>query len=343
MGVDYNRVDELRLTLSHQIQRPEVMQPRLGARIEYAFGRERTLYGVQIEQPLAPPGRLALGVSAVRRTDHSELQQMEDLENTLTLLFARQDFRDYFEREGYGAYLSWRVPDFSTVSVHVRSDEYRSLATNYGTRSWFNMDVTLRQNPPVDEGQAHSVILRLERLAHRTGRTRAGFYHWIDLEKAGGDLKGDFDYSRLLADLRSVLRLSPASTLALRVVGGHTFDGLLPRQKQFTAGGVDGLRAHDFSEFVGNEMALSQAEFTLGLWQMRNSMLEGGLHAIGFVDAGRAWSNPDHQWDLERQRIAVDAGFGLATSEDGVRVYFARDLQNPGSDFVFSLRLQAPF
>jgi outer membrane translocation and assembly module TamA len=195
----------------------------------------------------------------------------------------------------------------------------------------------------VDEGQAHAAILRLERLAHRTGRTRSGLYHWIELERAGGGLKGDFDYTRLLADVRSVLRLTPASTLALRLVAGHTFGGALPRQKEFTAGGVDGLRAHEFSEFRGNEMALGQAEFVLGLWQMRNSMVEGGLHAIAFVDFGRAWSNPDHEFDLARQHVQMDGGIGLSTTDDGVRIYLARDLQDAGSDVVFSLRLQAPF
>lgn len=343
MGAEYNRVDGFRIALSHQIQRPETMLPRLGVRIEYSFGRERGGYGVQLEQPLAPPGRVAFGVSMVRRTDHSELQQMEDLENSLTFLFARQDFRDYFEREGFGAYVSWRVPDFSTVSLHLRNDEYRSLPADHHNRSWFNTDTPLRENPEVDEGQAHAGILRLERLAHRTGRTRSGLYHWIELERAGGGLKGDFEYTRLLADVRSVLRLTPASTLALRLVAGHTFEGALPRQKEFTAGGVDGLRAHDFSEFRGNEMALGQAEFVLGLWQMRNSMVEGGLHAIAFVDFGRAWSNPDHEFDLGRQHVQMDGGFGLATAEDGIRIYLARDLQDPGSDLVFSLRLQAPF
>jgi hypothetical protein len=319
------------------------MQPRLGARFGYAFDRKRTVYGIQIEQPVAPPGRLAIGVSMVRRTDHSELQQVDDFENSLALLFARQDFRDYFEREGFGAYLSWRVPDFSTVSVHLRNDEYRSLPTDHDTRSWFHRDRTLRENPPVDPGEAHSAILRLERLAHRTGRTRAGLYHWIDLEHAGAGLEGDFDYTRLLSDVRSVLRLTPATTLALRLVAGHTFEGQLPRQKQFTAGGVDGLRAHGLTEYAGDEMALAQAEFTVGLWQMRGPMFDGGLHAIAFVDLGSAWSNPDHQWDVGRQHIQADGGFGLASSEDGVRMYVARDLQDPGSEFVFSLRLQTPF
>ena len=343
MKADYNRVDGLRIGLSHQLQRPETMNPRLGTRIEYALGRDRALYGLQLEQPLVPPGRLALGVSMVRRTDHSELQQVDDPENSIALLFARQDFRDYFEREGFGAYLSWRVPDFSTVSIHLRNDEYRSLLTDWGTRSWFRRDRGLRWNPAIDEGEAHALILRLERLAHRTGRTRGGFYHWIEVERAGGDLKGDFAYTRLLSDVRSVVRLTPASTLSLRMALGHTFEDSLPRQKQFVLGGVDGLRAHDFSQYRGDELALAQAEFTIGLWQVKNPMVEGGIHAIAFVDAGRAWANADHEWDVERQHFQLDGGFGLASADDGMRVYFARDLQNPGSDFVVSLRFQSPF
>ena len=72
----------------------------------------------------------------------------------------------------------------------------------------------------------------------RTSRTRAGLYHWLELEFAGRDLGGDFDYTRLLADVRSLVRLSPATTLALRLVGGSNFDGRLPAQRTFTVGGV---------------------------------------------------------------------------------------------------------
>ncbi len=343
LNVDYNRVDRLRLGISLQAQRPETLGPRLGSRIEYAFGRDRVLYGVQLEQPLLPPGRLALGISAVRRTDHSELHQVDDRENSLALLFGRQDYRDYFEREGFGAYLSWRVPDFSTVSVHLRSDRYRSLPVDPGTRSWFQRDRPLRANPLVDDGTEHCVLLRLERLAHSTSRTRAGFYHWIEFERAGAGLEGDFDYERALADLRNVLRLSPGTTIAFRIVGGHTPSGTLPRQRQFTVGGVDGLRAHEFSKYRGDEMALAQAEYSIGILPARAPFLESGLHALAFVDAGRAWLNPDHVWDIGRQQIQADGGFGLGLAEDNLRVYFARDLQNPGSPFVISLRLQRPF
>jgi len=340
---DYNRVDRLRLGLGLEVQHPEAMHPRIGLRIEQAFDRKRTLFGAQIEQPLAPPGRLALGVSMVRRTDHSELQQVEDLENSLALLFGRQDYRDYFEREGYGVYLSWRVPDFSTVSVHARSDDYRSVPLNEHTRSWFQRDRDLRPNPAIDDGEVRSVVVRLERLARRTYRTRAGLYHWIEFQRAGRGMGGDFDFTRMLADVRSVIRLSPASTLSLRGVVGGTFDGTLPAQKQFTAGGVDGLRAHAFATYRGNQMLLGQAEYAAGLWPVRSAYFDGGLYVIAFVDVGRAWFAPEEQWDVDRQHMETDAGLGLATSDDGLRLYFAKNLREPESDLVISLRLQRPF
>ena len=340
---DYNRVDRLRVGLGYQAQSRKEMLPRFGARLEYAFGRERTLYGAQLEQPLLPPGRLAAGVSVVRRTDHNPLQQVDDVENSLAFLFGRQDYRDYFEREGFGAYVSWRVPDFSTVSVHVRNDRYRSLTLDAGTRSFFQRDRELRVNPSIDPGEAHALTFRLERLVHRTHRTRAGLYHWIEVRRAGHGLGGHYRFTRVLADVRSVLRLSPASTLAIRAVGGHTFDGELPAQEHFTAGGVDGLRAHPFARYRGDEMLLGQAEYTLGLWRFRSGIFEGGLHAIAFLDGGRAWFDPPHRWNLGRQHFEADGGLGLSTSEDNVRVYFARDLQAARPGFVISMRLQRPF
>ncbi len=341
--LDYNRVDPLRIGLGWEAQRPLTLLPRFGARAEYATGRGRWLWGVQVEQPLAPPSRLVAGLSWVRRTDHSDLQQVDDLENTLALLLGRQDYRDYFEREGVGAYVAWRVPDLSTISVHARGDRYRSLPTRWGTRSWLHRDRVLRDNPAIDDGEERSVLVRSERLAHHTHRTRGGLYHWIEIERAGGSLGGDFEFTRALADMRSVVRLAPGSTLSLRGVAGVTPAGTLPRQKQFLAGGVDGLRGHSFGEFRGDQLALAQAEWSLDLWPIRTSNVDANLQALAFVDVGRAWANPEHTWDVNRQAFATDGGFGLATADDDLRVYVARDLQDPEASFVFSIRLQRPF
>ncbi len=339
---DYNRVDRVRLGFGYQLQVHEPMAPRLGARLERAFGRDRTLYGFQLEQPVVPPGRISVGASLVRRTDHHELHQVSNGENTLALLFARQDYRDYWEREGIGMYVAWRVPDFSNVSVHLRRDEYRSLPSRAAS-SWFHRGRTLGPNPAIDDGETHTAALRLERAALTTRHTRAGIYHWVEAEWAGRGLGGDFTYTRLLGDVRGVLRLSPATTLMLRGVAGHTPSGTLPAQKAFPLGGADGLRAHAFAQYRGEQLALLQAEYVIGLWELRTGAFEGGLHAIAFVDAGRAWSDPRHRWSIHEQEIQVDGGIGLAAAEDKLRIYFAKDLRRTGSEFVTSVRLQRPF
>ena len=341
---DYNRVDRLALGLAYQIRPEDPMAPRIGARLSYSFGRERTLYGVQIEQPLMHDGWLALGGSMTRRTDHSELQQTPDLENSLNLLFGRNDNRDYFERTGFGAYVSSRLGDITTASLRVRNDSYHSLPLKGGITSIFWKERELRDNPEIDEGESHTISLQFERLSQRVVAPKAGTYHFVSIERGGGGMKGDFDYGRALADVRSVLRVSPATTLAMRLVGGSTFSGTLPRQREFTLGGFDGLRAHAFAAYRGNQMALAQGEYTISLWRLGPAdWMDGGIDVMVFGDAGTAWSSPGNNWNLGSQRIGADAGFGIGTNGGGFRVYFGRDLQNSTGDFLVTARLQRPF
>jgi hypothetical protein len=339
---DYNRVDRLRYEAGYRFRVRDRMAPRLGVRIGYADGRDKGVYGFQIEQPIIPPGRIAIGASMVRRTDHHELHQVPDGENSVSLVLARFDYRDYWEREGMGAYVSWRVPDFSKISVHLRRDDYRTLVS-HGATSWFNQDRDLPPNPAIDDGEAHTVALRLERSARTTPTTRTGTYHWVEVEWAGRGLEGDFTYTRLLADVRGVVRLTPATTLMLRGVAGHTASGTLPSQKRFPLGGMDGLRAHGSSQYHGEQLMLLQAEYVIGLWKLRTGAFDGGIHAIAFLDAGAAWTDPEHNYSIGDHKIELDGGLGVAAAEDKLRVYFAKDLHRTDSPFVARVRLQRPF
>ncbi len=340
--LDYDRVDLVRYGAWLQVQRPETMLPRAAARLEYATGRRRVLFGAQFEQPLLPTARFVAGIDYSRRTDHGDLQQHDDAENSLLLLLAHEDWRDYFEREGGGGYLAWRVPDFSTVSVHLRADRYRSLVASPHVKSWFRLDRPLRANPAIDDGDARRVIVRLERLAHTSPQKRGGLYHWIELESAGGGLGGDFDYARVLADVRSVVRLSPATSLAVRAAGGSTLHGTLPAQRRFTLGGVDGLRAHPFDSREGDQLALAQLEYSVQLHGLGGRVLPGGPRLLAFVDSGTAW-NRATGGELSAQRFALDGGIGLATPDDDLRVTAARDLHDPDGRVVVTIGLRHPF
>ena len=337
IAFDYNRVDEVRTGLTYE-HRHRGMAPRFGGRIEYTTARHLWLYGAHVEQPVEPGNHVAIGFSVARETDHIELQQVSDLENSLALLLGRQDYRDYFDREGFGGYLALRWPGITTLSIHGRNDRYRSLETFYGTTSWFHKNRELRENPPIEEGEAHVATVRIDRMHPGV----EGFHHWVEFEAAGVGLGGDFDYRRLLADLRSVIRLSPSATLTVRGVAGSGIQGRLPPQRGFTVGGVDGLRAHTFAYFRGDQVALGQLEYSMGIGRFQSGGFEMGLHALVFLDTGRAWSHPGH-WDVANQPFETDAGFGLSTSEETLRIYFAKNLQDPSSDFVISARLQRPF
>lgn len=335
--IDYNRVDLVRVGMQLQAQARSTYSPRFAGRAEYATGRGQWLYGAQLEQPLDAGNHVALGAAMLRATNHLDLNQVEDFENSLALLFGRTDSRDYFEREGAEAYVAARWPGVTIASLHIRDDKYRSLP-DVDVWSMFYQDRELRPNPPIADGELRALALRFERHA----RQRGGLYHWIELEMAGSDLGGDFQYRRALADLRSVIRLSPAMGLHLRAVGGATLSGELPPQRIFTIGGMDGMRGYSLGSFRGNQVALGQLEYVVGIGRVKRGNLSG-LHAIAFTDAGTAWNDPSHEWRVDEQRFALDGGFGLSTAEDNLRVYFARNLRDPDAEFVVSARLQRPF
>ncbi|HUK63387.1 MAG TPA: BamA/TamA family outer membrane protein, partial [Dongiaceae bacterium] len=210
--------------------------------------------------------------------------------------------------------------------------------------SWWNLDHSLRDNPAIDEGDAHSVFIRLERLARPRHGSRSGLYHWIELERSGGPtLRGDFDYTRALADLRSVVRVLPATTLSLRVVGGSALEGTLPPQREFVIGGVDGLRAHEFGAYRGDRVAMGQAEYSIALHALGSRVHVRGPRALLFLDSGTAWKGGGAGGELAQQHFAVDGGVGLATPDDDLRVTFARNLQDPDAKFVVAVRLNRPF
>ncbi|MGH7742992.1 MAG: hypothetical protein ACRENS_13335, partial [Candidatus Eiseniibacteriota bacterium] len=206
---DYNRVDALRLGLAWRLRGEEPWMPRLGARIEQAFGRQRTNYGAQFEQPVQHSGHFAFGAFLLRRTDRQDLQQIGDLDNSLSMLFSHYDFRNYFEREGAGAYLLWRVPDFSNISLHVQNNRYRSLDAFGDLWSISHRNRPLASNPAIDDGEAHSLLVRLERAVPAARGGRPSFSHWIEIDRAAHGMGGDFSYVRAIADLRGVVRLSP--------------------------------------------------------------------------------------------------------------------------------------
>jgi surface antigen Omp85-like protein len=346
----YNRVDSYTLGIDETFNPSRGWMPSFSTRMARAFGREngpgkddgRWVYAMRLDQPIASKRRGHVGISVYRRTDDDEFGQVGDVENALAALFFHWDYKDWFEREGYALDAEYKWKDHWIVSGRYDQDTYRSI-TEIGdaTMGIFRRTAEWRANPAVDDGNLRSATFGLGFDSRSNPKApRRGMYHKVLVETAGGDLGGDFGYKRYTADLRAYFAPGPSHTAKVRAMLGTTSEGdALPFQKTFAVGGIGTLRAYPFRQYRGRHMFLTNGDWTWELFKRssRNAMLKTGFAAVAFTDFGLAWDAPT--WDLGQRRPAWDAGLGVGTTDETLRVYFAKDLRSGSSPIQVTLRI----
>jgi len=126
----------------------------------------------------------------------------------------------------------------------------------------------------------------------------SGWYHSFSLEKAGGFLRGDYDFTKYNLTLRayistkfigdvvnigSVKKITDnlsKGVLALRAMGGMA-DTNLPSFAEYQVGGMNTLRGYDFGEFSGDKSLVFNVEYRFPLAE--------NFQAVIFADWGQAW------------------------------------------------------
>ncbi len=277
-----------------------------------------------------------------------------------SLLFAR-DYRDYWNRTG------------GNVFVRAVGAPGLSLQLSVGRERWASRDARnpyamfregreWRINPAALEGTAN--VLRLEGVIDtRNDRVnpRYGWFVRADYEAGEVDVSSSLDstslalgapqlsYGRFFLDLRRYNRVSPHSSVNLRLVtGGLVHGGGLPAQRRLSVSGVDALPAYAFRGLSGDadvgmcntrpeaefaaagrpalcdRIVLLQAEwrgdFRVGLFGTRQRTdnrrwYANGLTADGswsiFANTGRGWLVGPREGDLSVSRgsFPLVAGF----------------------------------
>ncbi|UCG94156.1 MAG: outer membrane protein assembly factor BamA [Candidatus Aerophobus sp.] len=161
--------------------------------------------------------------------------------------------------------------------------------------------------PEDPELEAGSKIERsLELMLNRNTRVRdeafntyKGSYSFLSVEKTGGFLGGDLEFTKYKAEWRGYLRKGEfwkSPILAYRLGGRLGED--LPFYEQFYLGGLETLRGYEENEFRGDKVVLGSLELRVPLAKE----LLGSL----FVDAGKAWSE-----DSPMEDFKVGWGFGI--------------------------------
>ncbi|MEA2086646.1 MAG: BamA/TamA family outer membrane protein [Candidatus Caldatribacteriota bacterium] len=126
----------------------------------------------------------------------------------------------------------------------------------------------------------------------------SGLYGNISIEKAGGFLGGDYDFTKYnltlstylsmkivedVVDIRVIEKITDKlskGVVAVRAIGGIA-DTSLPSFAEYKVGGMNTVRGYDYGEFSGDKSLVFNAEYRLPLAE--------NFQAVLFADWGNTW------------------------------------------------------
>ena len=318
-----------------------------------------------------------------------EEHPLSESESGWSAFLLQRDYRDYFERRGGGGAVWLQATRPLRLELSLRRDHERSVRATDPWSLFRNSD-QWRRNPLVDDG--HYVTsgfqvdydTRNDREYPTTGwLLRGRFEHSSSGDVAPVDLPqtvrpspplGDYDFNRVLLDLRRYSRLTPELRLNARLraegwVGGDR----LPVQRRVSLGGPDLMPGYEFRSFtcapqgftdralpaLCDRVVTAQVEVRtrVGLnlgYRLRDREGSPTGRFIGieeadlvfFSDAGKAWLAGDGPEQVPAGRIPsfgewkVDFGVGLDAGTIGA--YLAKGISE-GGPVEFVVRLQRRF
>lgn len=259
----YNRVEGLPISLGPRIVTGGSNPLRaefLGIyRTVSGFSLDREDLGYLVRARQYAGGRRSFWLEA---SFHSWIEPIEswgvsDLETALSTLFLHRDYRDHYERRGFGVAAAWAEEDGpASLRLEYRDERHASVAVRDSSDDPWTLsknDEPFRPNPRIHGGDLRSLLLALT-YDTRNDRSQPWTGWWVraSYEVAlGGDLSGrEPDFQHLFVDLRRYNRVSPSSGLDVRIVAGGRLGGsFLPAQRQHALGAEGSLPGYQRFEF----------------------------------------------------------------------------------------------
>jgi hypothetical protein len=270
-GGTYNRIEGL----------PIVFGPSFDLRISRRSALRLDLHGILrtagSESRLSDFGYEARGEFRFGRLGldgrvYSQLAAIEDHPLSLSEVgwssfLLQRDYRDYYDRRGYGGTLWTQATRSLRLEVSRRRDEERSVRATDPWSLFRNRD-SWRRNPPIDDGHYITTGLQLEfdtrneRYLPSTGWLLRGRYEHsstgdvtpVDLPtlvRPPVPLGRRYAFDRLFLDLRRYSRITPYLRVNGRLHAEGWVDGdRLPVQRRVSVGGPDLLPGYDFRAFT---------------------------------------------------------------------------------------------
>lgn len=354
----YNRVEGLflGLRLDRDDWRDKSSWFDLYGHAGYGFSRKHGCYQIGIERSFFGKWGPILGVEAHDVVHTEDEWIIPTFENSLAALFLREDFQDYYRKEGFSAYLSHDISEYLTITGEFRQDQHYNLKrkTNW---SIFGGDKKFRENPFIDEIEFKSAVARLTFDTRNSYKyPDQGWYVNLVGEFARPDFnENEVDFDRFIFDIRRYQPITSGENLDFRLRAGSS-RGDLPAQLQFDLGGLSTVRGYKFKEFANdsinqtNRMLLGNIEYRIhGRRNPLNSIMGGDLSLILFADAGYVWGVADTIEandgfdDLDWEDLYTSLGFGISNRDGNVRLNFAKRMDRKGEPIVVTFRINRPF
>lgn len=365
--VRYNRVEGFYIGISQPKRLYWHSKPRIvgTGSLGYGFASHRWRYSLGVYLPFYFQDHIIeFGGEGHSFTDSKDQWIVDRDENTVTAFFAKEDFMDYFGREGFSVTGAWyyRGPQslnlrFSTAYLH---DTYENLGrrTNW---SLFGGGKIFRFQPMINPGNINSMIFAAgATTTPNVSRSQIGWNASLSYETAGGFTKGDYEFSQFTADVRRYQPVMDYLNINLRVRAGAS-DGLVPLQRSYELGGISTLPGYRYKEFAGTHAALLNAELILRshLSDDATGWISGLLSAVnlilfydaGAVNAGQTMISDDFRNGALHARFSndfsfsewkTDAGVAIGSADGDFRIGLAWRLDR-SSDPNFILRFSRPF
>ncbi len=272
------------------------------------------------------------------------------MENSVTTLFAKEDFMDYFIATGIHSELIYRMSRKYEVFSKYRVVKYENLIGHdvWSFSDLVGADKNFIPNPSVIKGTGSGLNLgftydsRINQFMITSSLTYS-----IEIEKTGGIFGGDFEYTGVKLNIRKYKRLFGPQMLVLRGFGGVR-NGNGEEQFLFDIGGIGTLRGYDHKEFTGNKVFVLSADYMFKRTIFKRLPLKfipfyPTMELIAFVDAG--WTNLgeytiplDDPTPFDAGEVKYNIGIGYIFGRDMIRVNIAKRLDGV-EGIKFTLRI----
>ena len=339
---DYNRVDGLTMGLNfpssgwwNKNRHDFAILGKAG----YSFARRDWQYQIGLEKWFLYDNRFSIGGEYHDLTSTEDKWIISDLENALASLLIKEDFRDYYLKQGYSVYLKQQLTYYLNVKLAYEENEIYNMENKADWAVFGGSDKKFRTNPAalpggfVEQNQTElepNPGLELGSISatvvfdtrDRVKSTQRGWYIQGYGERTDYMQLSNTSFDRYIVDARYYHPMGWDENLNIRLRGGTT-RGDVPPMYWFDLGGISTLRGYDFKEFTGDRMVLGNVEY-----RMRTSQddwfIFDTFDIILFMDSGLAWfadgNTPDrvNAWQYEQEN-GDDASVSENNPKDSFR------------------------